>query len=163
MKDHLQTHQIAADILDVKVSHARAYDAIRPHVKQKIAEKQYDIILDIHRDALNRDRTTVDHEGVSYAKVAIVIGQENGNYRWNEALAERISDRMNELVPNISRGLLPKKGHGVDGNYNQDLSRNLLLIEIGGIDNTEEEINRTIAVLSKAAADVLNAEQLAKD
>lgn len=163
LKAHLRTNQIQADVLDVKVPHDQAYDAIRPHVKQQLSEKQYDIILDIHRDALKRERTTIQHDGVSYAKIAIVIGQENSNYRWNEALAERISKRVNEIIPGISRGLLPKKGHGVDGNYNQDLSKNLLLIEIGGIENTEDEVNRTIAVLSKAAADVLNAEQLAKD
>ncbi|MFC4411065.1 stage II sporulation protein P [Chungangia koreensis] len=163
LKAHFQANNIQTDVLDVKVSRTKAYDAIRPHVKQMLAEKQYDLLLDIHRDALKKDRTTVQHEGASYAKIAIVIGQENNNYRWNEALAERISKRMNELIPDISRGLIPKQGHGVDGNYNQDLSRNLLLIEIGGIDNTEEEINRTIAVLSKAASDVLNAEQLAKD
>jgi len=163
LKVHLQANNIQTDILDVNVPRTNSYNAIRPYVKQKMAEKQYDIILDIHRDALKKDRTTVQFEGVNYAKIALVIGQENSNYRWNEAFAERISKRMNEIVPNITRGLIPKKGHGVDGNYNQDLSKNLLLVEIGGIDNTEDEVNRTISIISKAVADVLNAEELAKD
>lgn len=163
LKAHLQSNNIEADILDVMVPRNKAYSGIRPHVKQKLEEKHYDIIFDVHRDALRKDRTTVQHDGVSYAKIAIVIGQENANYRWNEELAERISKRMNEIVPDITRGLIPKKGHGVDGNYNQDLSKNLLLVELGGIDNTEDEINRTISVLSKAVADVLNTEELAKD
>ncbi|MFL0584386.1 stage II sporulation protein P [Solibacillus silvestris] len=35
------------------------------------------------------------------------------------------------------------------GIYNQDLAENMVLIERGEIENTEEEINRTLSVLSK--------------
>ncbi|WP_079524092.1 stage II sporulation protein P [Solibacillus isronensis] len=35
------------------------------------------------------------------------------------------------------------------GIYNPDLAENMVLIELGKIENTEEEINRTISVLSK--------------
>lgn len=35
------------------------------------------------------------------------------------------------------------------GIYNQDLAKNMVLIELGGIENTQEEINRTISVLGK--------------
>ncbi len=31
----------------------------------------------------------------------------------------------------------------------------MVLIELGGIDNTQEEINRTISVLAKAVSDLL--------
>jgi len=43
----------------------------------------------------------------------------------------------------------------VNGIYNQDLANNMVLIELGGIDNTQEEINRTISVLAKAISNVL--------
>jgi len=42
----------------------------------------------------------------------------------------------------------------VDGIYNH-LAKNMVLIELGGIDNTEEEINRTISLLAKAISIVL--------
>ncbi len=48
-----------------------------------------------------------------------------------------------------------KKGDNVDGIYNQDLSKNMVLIELGGIENTQDEINRTISVLAKASSIVL--------
>lgn len=38
---------------------------------------------------------------------------------------------------------------------NQDLAENMVLIELGGIDNTEEEINRTLSVLSIVTSNVL--------
>ena len=43
----------------------------------------------------------------------------------------------------------------MDGIYNQDLANNMVLIELGGIDNTQEEINRTISVLAKAVSAIL--------
>ena len=62
---------------------------------------------------------------------------------------------MNELVPEISRGVIGKKGESEDGVYNQDLQGNMVLIELSGIESTEEEVNRTISVLAKAVSTVL--------
>ena len=53
------------------------------------------------------------------------------------------------MVPGISRGVIGKKGDYVGGIYNQDLAKNMVLIELGGIENTQEEINRTISVSGK--------------
>lgn len=46
--------------------------------------------------------------------------------------------------------LAQAKGKGVNGVYNQDLAPNMLLIELGGIDNTEDELERTMAILAQA-------------
>ncbi|CAM5442875.1 Stage II sporulation protein P OS=Lysinibacillus sphaericus OX=1421 GN=LYSIN_00414 PE=4 SV=1 [Lysinibacillus sphaericus] len=59
---------------------------------------------------------------------------------------------MNDIVPKVSRGVISKSGDNVDGRYNQDLAKEMILIELGGIDNTEDELNRTIAVIGKAIA-----------
>ena len=59
---------------------------------------------------------------------------------------------MNQIIPNISRGIIEKKGSGVDGVYNQDLAKEMILVEIGGIDNTEDEVYRTVAVMAQAVA-----------
>ena len=56
-----------------------------------------------------------------------VIGGEHPNYGWNEQLAQNLSEQLNKLVPGISRGILLKEGKGVDGVYNQDLSKNFLM------------------------------------
>ncbi|MDI2588176.1 stage II sporulation protein P [Psychrobacillus sp. NEAU-3TGS] len=135
------------------------YNSIRPLVQQAIGQNNYDIILDIHRDSARAKVTTLKSGEASYAKFIFVIGREHPNYRWNEQLAQNLSNQLNKLVPGISRGILPKEGKGVDGVYNQDLSKNLLNVELGGIDNSEEEINRSIAILAKALSNMLN-EQL---
>lgn len=70
-------------------------------------------------------------------------------------MADNISSKLNKLIPGLSRGVVGKKGEYVDGIYNQDLSKNMILVELGGIENTEEEVNRTISVLSRAISIVL--------
>ncbi|QUG42162.1 stage II sporulation protein P [Psychrobacillus sp. INOP01] len=150
-------HQLETDILGPEsTGNAKQYDSIRPLVQEAIGQKEYDIILDIHRDSAKANVTTLISGEESYAKFIFVIGREHPNYRWNEQLAQNLSNQLNKLVPGISRGILPKEGKGVDGVYNQDLSKNLLNVELGGIDNNEQEINRSIAILAKALSNMLN-------
>lgn len=162
---HFQMNGIATDVLGVdnmKVlqtqgkEYYQAYDTMRTFVKKQLDKTEYDIIIDFHRDSAKKATTTVQQNGVRYARVAIVIGTEHSNHKWNLATATKLSTTLNNIVPNISRGVIPKGGDGVDGKYNQDLSKSLILIELGGIENTEEELNRTIAVLAKAIAQSFN-------
>ena len=53
-----------------------------------------------------------------------------------------MKDEMEKLVPGITRSIISKGGAGVDGKYNQDLHPSLILIELGGIGNSEEELNQ---------------------
>lgn len=131
-----------------------AYTKIRPYLQQQLAKKEYDVILDLHRDALKKDRTTLKSEGTTYAKLTFVVGAEHANYKLNEAFAKAVSDEVNRIVPSISKGVYKKTHDDGNGIYNQDLSSSSLLVELGGIENTEEEINRTIAILTKAISNV---------
>ncbi|MFD1904749.1 stage II sporulation protein P [Paenibacillus rhizoplanae] len=45
-------------------------------------------------------------------------------------------------------------GNGNNGEYNQTLSPNSVLIEVGGIDNSADELKRTADLLADAIADV---------
>lgn len=132
------------------------YHTIRPFVQNAIAHSDYDIVLDIHRDAQKAKVTTLQIGEESYAKFIFVIGGEHPNYRWNEQLAQNLSDQLNKLIPGISRGVIVKSGKGVDGVYNQDLAKNLLVVELGGVDNTEQEVDRSIAILAKAISNMFN-------
>ncbi|MEQ6355490.1 stage II sporulation protein P [Lysinibacillus sp. M3] len=158
---HFSMNGIQTDVLDVDVMKElkrqkklfpAAYNVVRPYLAKRLQEQSYDLVIDLHRDSARKNATTITHNNESYARIAIVIGAEHKNYRWNTAYAESLSATMNEIVPKISRGVISKSGDTVDGRYNQDLTKEMVLIEIGGIDNTEEELNRTIAVIGKAIA-----------
>ncbi len=158
---HFSMNGIQTDVLDVDVmkvmksegkTFPQAYNTVRPYLANRLQEQSYDLVIDLHRDSAKRDATTITHNNESYARIAIVVGAEHKNYRWNTAYAETLSVAMNEMVPKVSRGVISKSGDNVDGRYNQDLAKEMILIELGGIDNTEEELNRTIAVIGKAIA-----------
>jgi len=157
--NHFNVNGLKTDVLDLDImkklqeegkGYHESYNVMRPYLSKHLETNSYDLIVDLHRDSLKHDLTTISYNGENYAKIAIVVGAEHANYRWNTAYAESLSSTLNAIVPKISKGVISKSGDGVDGRYNQDLAKQMMIIEIGGIGNTEEEVNRTIAVIGKA-------------
>ncbi len=102
--------------------------------------------VDVHRDSLKRDKTTVEINGKSYARTIFLIGLENPQYEQNLDFTSKINDKLNEKYPGLSKGIYKKGGAGVNGVYNQDFSEYTILIEIGGPENTTGEVlNSTLA------------------
>lgn len=155
LKVQLEMHGVETEMLKKAVPHARAYQQMRPLIKKQISEKEYDLIIDIHRDSVGPEKTTIVHEAERYAKVAFVVGTDNPHYKKNEAMTNRLKIEMEKRIPGITRNVIPKGGAGVDGKYNQDLHPNIILLELGGIGNTEDELNRTIAIIAEAINEML--------
>ena len=110
--------------------------------------------FDIHRDSQRLEKTLVEIDGEEYARVLFVIGKSNKNYDQNYKLAKKFHDQLQEMYPGLSRGIYSPKGEGVNGVYNQDISPQALLIEIGGVDNDFEQLNRTSKALARAFAEI---------
>lgn len=155
IKSEMLNVDIMAEMKKTGATFAQSYNAARSFVEDKIALDSYDLIIDVHRDAATYDVTTLKGEE-NYAKVAFVVGLEHAMYDWNLAYAEQIHEELNKLKPGISRGIIKKGGAGVDGIYNQDLAPQMILVELGGIDNSKEELDRTLVVLSEAIANILS-------
>lgn len=105
-------------------------------------------LIDLHRDSVGRNLTTINIKGKNYAKVLFVVGKDYNGYEKNLELANRVSDLINKHYPGLSKGILKKGGNGVNGIYNQDLSSNSMLIELGGIENDINEVLNTLDALS---------------
>src|SRR5690606_32859169 len=111
-------------------------------------------LFDIHRDSQPRGYTTATIDGKAYAQVYFIIGKGNPDWRENESFAARIHGRLEERYPGISRGIWGKDASSGNGEYNQSLSPNSLVIEIGGIENTLEECYRTADALAEIIAEL---------
>lgn len=121
-------------------------------VKEAFAQnKEIAFLFDIHRDSSARDITTARIGGADYAKVYFIVGKKNANWEQNEAFARRIHDKLEADYPGLSRGIWDK-GSGGHAEYNQSVSPNSILIEVGGPFNTLEESYRTADVLAKTIA-----------
>ncbi|KGA97932.1 stage II sporulation protein P [Alkalihalobacillus alcalophilus ATCC 27647 = CGMCC 1.3604] len=135
-------------------SYPQSYEASRDLIKTAMEDNQdLEFFFEIHRDALRRDITTVTINGIEYARTYFVIGKNNPNYEKNQKLAEDLHYLLEKQYPGLSRGVLVKDGTGINGRYNQDLSENSILIEMGGVDNTLEESYRTTEALAEIISD----------
>ena len=124
-----------------------SYKATREFLSDKLKTYDFDLIIDLHRDAVNN--TTVKINNKEYAKIMFV---QNVNYKDNITLANKLNDILNEKYPGITRGIYNKY---VD-NFNQDLNNNVLLIELGGNTNTFEQVNNSIDALAYSIKELLN-------
>lgn len=111
--------------------------------------------IDLHRDSLTRDKTTLTVDSKSYAKILFIVGLENSNYQENLDFTNKISDLLNQKVKGLSKGIYKKEGPLVNGVYNQDFSNRVILIELGGNENTIDEVYRSLIVLGEVLDEVI--------
>lgn len=134
-----------------------SYLASRYYIEDAMKKNpSLNFFIDIHRDALSKNASTININSKNYAKILFVVGLEHKNYQKNLDLANSINKKFNEKYPNLSRGVLTKKGADVDGIYNQDLNPNMILLEIGGQENTIDEVLNTIEATSLVLKEHLN-------
>ncbi len=127
-----------------------AYQEARKTVKSLLEENPgTKIVVDLHRDGVSRVNTTAEIEGKSMGKIMMVVGT---NYDgWEESLraAETINSSLEKNIPGLSKGI--KERNLV---YNQDVHPVSLLIEVGGHQNTLEEVLASMPYLARALADL---------
>jgi stage II sporulation protein P len=133
----------------------KSYPMSRTLVENAIADNsEIELIFDLHRDSSRRKTTTATINGQDYARILFVIGEGNPNYEENQRVAQEIHAILDKKFPGLSRGLIGKnKSEGTNGVYNQDLSKNAMLIEFGGVDNNMDELYRSVEAVADAVAE----------
>ena len=145
----VETNNIT-DFLNVNGwDYSKSYDASRYYIKDTLNKyPNLKLLIDIHRDSINKKLSTITINNKKYAKVLFVIGLKNKNYKNNLEVANKLDNIINNNYPGLSRGIMKKEGKYVNGIYNQDLNNNIILIELGGTYNTIEEVMNTSIALS---------------
>lgn len=135
----------------------KSYQASKLFMKEAL--EKYPTItyfIDVHRDGLKKDLSTVEINGIKYAKLLFVVGLDNPNYQPNLDLATKLNEAIKTKYPDLTRGVSTKKGDDVNGVYNQDVSGNTLLIECGGNENTIEEVSNTMNLFAEIFKEVIS-------
>lgn len=115
----------------------------------KSRKKEYpslEYYFDVHRDSITGDAARVSIDGKKYATMMFLVGSRHDNYKKN----------VNNL--NVMKKYLDKNYKGLvrdtflqsKWTYNQWYSEKMFLVEIGGPDNTLEEVSNTIKALAEA-------------
>ncbi|TWI56386.1 stage II sporulation protein P [Halalkalibacter nanhaiisediminis] len=150
----VERRDIQANLSERGWSYPRSYDASREFIKEAMAqENDLEFFFDLHRDSLPRDRTTVTINGEEFARTFFVIGGNHNDHKHNLHLAEELHRLLEENYPGLSRGVIVKEGALTNGRFNQDLSKQSILIEVGGIENSLEETYRSAEALADVFAD----------
>ncbi len=116
------------------------------NAKNKYSTLKY--FIDIHRDSVSKDISTCTIDGKNYARILFVIGTSNETYLENEKIVRQLDDISDELYPCMSRGVYKRETKGWTVAYNQDISPNVMLIEVGAKENTIDEVLNTVDALS---------------
>jgi stage II sporulation protein P len=125
-----------------------SYKATRSFVIDALEEyDSLELIIDLHRDATSKENSTSSLDGTDYAKLMFVMNENYSNIT--------LADKLNDIIlskKNITRGIYHKK---ID-NFNQDLSDNVLLIEVGGNYNNFTEVENSISILALSIKELIN-------
>ena len=143
-------------------SYNGSYDKSRDTV-EKYLEKypSIRIVLDIHRDAVERDGAiiapTVTLDGAEYAQIMIISGRDNGymnmpDYRQNLKFATMVQNQLGKDWPGLARPVLFDYR-----NYNQQLTWGSILVEIGTHGSTLAQAKRSGRAFAQSLAAALDA------
>lgn len=142
-------------------NYARSYQASRVFLEEaRINYPTLKYFIDVHRDSLPKERTTVTINNKNYASILFIVGLENPNYTENLAFTEKINNKLNEKYPNLSKGIYKKQGKGVNGVYNQDFSPYTILVEMGGPENKIDEVLNTSLAFAECFLEVIDEYEL---
>lgn len=137
-----------------KLEYKYSYSASRSYAKDELKKNAYKILIDLHRDSTKYKYTLYEKDNKKYARIMFVLGNNYKNYKKNESFMNNLNDRINKKYKGLSRGIYVRK----DGRFNQDLSDRAILVELGGVDNTLEEINNTLEVFAKILYEYISEE-----
>lgn len=154
IESFVENESISNYLNNNKLSYKYSYDASKFYINKRLNEfPTIRYIIDLHRDSLTKDKTTINIGNISYAKILFVVGLDYMGYEYNLNLANRISSNIDS---NITKGILKKSGSKVNGIYNQDMKEGALLIEVGGYQNNIMEVSNTLKIFSEALYKEIN-------
>lgn len=121
----------------------------------------YDLYIDLHRDAIASTSTikrTVNIGGEDVARFMVLVGkgttggyEEKPDWEANLAIAERITEALNDQCQSLARDVKIKTGR-----FNQHIADRCILIECGMNYNTLDEVLAGIPYLAHAVAQALS-------
>ncbi|WP_285399278.1 stage II sporulation protein P [Lysinibacillus sp. fls2-241-R2A-57] len=132
-----------------------SYKVSRENLQKVLAENDsIRMVFDIHRDSTKKRESTIEIKGKEYAKIKFVVSKTSGNYETNKTFATQLHEQLEKLYPGLSIGVI-EKGVNPQNTYNQELHDNSVLVEMGGIENTLEEMYRTTDIFAQVLEDIL--------
>ena len=126
------------------VDYNNAYNSSREYL-QSINLGEYDLIIDYHRNSPTLNNT-VKVKDVDVARGMFVLDKWSPNFEVGQVATNGIVAQMDKFNGNIMRYNFYYEG-GING-FNTDLSKNIVLLEAGDVNNNKLEVMRLNTYMS---------------
>lgn len=137
-------------------NYPKLYDIAREELQRVLKKnKNIKLILDIHRDSSLKNDTTITIDGKEVSRVSLVVSKNNPKFEENQRIANIFHQKLEDKYPGLSKGVFIKDQPFSKTTYNQDLFSNSLLLQIGGVENTLEEENRSVDLIAEIIDEIL--------
>ncbi len=123
---------------------AGAYQRSRG-TKEELIKENANVFFDVHRDAVPGEEYIEHINGEPIVQVQFVVGRQNQNVQTIREFAESMKRAADEQHPGLVKGIF-----FAQGNYNQDMHPQSLLLEIGSHENTREGAEESAALFADA-------------
>ena len=111
---------------------------------QIIRKQQPVALIDVHRDAVPAEEYLIEIKGEPAAKVRLVVGRRNQNFKANEDMAKQVKSVADKMYPGLIKDIFYGKG-----DYNQDLTPRAMLTEMGTYEHMRERSEKSAGYLSE--------------
>lgn len=124
-----------------------SYDISNKYCKE-IKEKYPSIIyfIDLHRDGIDKRLSTVTINNKTYAKMMFLLGMKHSNSNKNLEVVTKLNNYLNDNYKGLMRNIYKRN----DITYYQYFDSHNFIIEVGGQDNTYQEVYNSIKAFAKA-------------
>lgn len=127
------------------LTYNESYYASYAYLNDTLKKDSYDLIIDFHRDSIDRSLSVFEYQQKQYAKMMFVIGGSNQNYDQLLALASSLHQQIDQQAPGIMRSIMTRD----IAYYNQYVNDAMVLIEVGSEANTFQEVKNSVEVLAE--------------
>ena len=134
-------------------SYSRSKETLYKY-KEQYGVDQFNMVVDIHRDGVGRDKkhvVTGNLNGENIAKIMFVDTRNSPNFANTHAMNQRLMENSKKLFPGLARTIRSaNKGRSM---YNQEVLNNTTLIEVGAEPNTPAEAQATAKYIARLIAE----------
>ena len=132
---------------------AGAYRRSRSSAMNLMESVRPDLLLDIHRDGVPDAKEYEENiKGDQVSKCRFVLGRGNQNRQANEETVKKLKRIADDLHPGLIKDIYIGKG-----SYNQDLTPNSMIIEVGTHTIEKEKALKTTDYIADVIAEYLGA------
>lgn len=147
----VEDRNLSKELSDRKLSYDQSYLISRGAINDALIEHQgFDLMIDFHRDSIPRNTSYIKDSEKNYAKLMIVLGSLSSHFNKIHSNAKTLYDKTNQIQNGIMKNILVREAY-----YNQDVSENMLLIEVGSDNNYYQEVKNSIEILAKAIDEMM--------